>query len=117
MISRRPTLSLAAALAAATSLFAAPALALPNVTSPVTGLAGKCLDVPNGATANGTRVQLWDCNGSSAQQWSFQADGSIRAFNKCLDVSNSGTADGSVIQLWDCNGSGAQQWLQVGDPN
>ena len=113
MTPRRPALSLAAALAATSSLLAAPALALPNVTSPVKGLAGKCLDVPNGNTANGTRVQIWDCNGTNSQNWSFQADGTIRAFNKCLDVSNSGTTNGSIVQLWDCNGTGAQQWVQT----
>jgi non-reducing end alpha-L-arabinofuranosidase len=28
---------------------------------------GRCLDSPSGATANGTRLQIWDCNGTGAQ--------------------------------------------------
>ncbi|WP_028802382.1 ricin-type beta-trefoil lectin domain protein [Streptomyces sp. 142MFCol3.1] len=74
------------------------------------GLAGKCLDVAGGSSANGTAVQLYDCNGSSAQNWTVQADGSVRALGKCLDVTGGSTADGAKVQLYDCNGTGAQQW-------
>ncbi|MFF3595663.1 RICIN domain-containing protein [Kitasatospora indigofera] len=76
----------------------------------VTGLAGKCLDVAAAGTANGTAVQLYDCNGTTAQTWTLGTDGTVRALGKCLDVTGGATADGSKVQLWDCNGSGAQQW-------
>ncbi|MRT44833.1 hypothetical protein FGX00_03125, partial [Xylella fastidiosa subsp. multiplex] len=58
----------------------------------------------------GTAVQLYDCNGSSAQQWTVQSDGSIRSLGKCLDVTSASVADGAKVQLYDCNGTGAQQW-------
>ncbi|WP_433888002.1 GH92 family glycosyl hydrolase [Streptomyces sp. CA-111067] len=77
---------------------------------PITGLAGKCVDVANSGTADGTHVQLYDCNGSGAQSWTVGTDGTIRALGKCLDDANSGTADGSLVQLWTCNNSGAQVW-------
>ena len=32
---------------------------------------GRCLDVPNASTTDGTQVQLWDCNGNSNQQWTY----------------------------------------------
>jgi hypothetical protein len=32
---------------------------------------GRCLDSPNGATGNGTRLQIWDCNGSGAQKFAL----------------------------------------------
>jgi hypothetical protein len=76
----------------------------------ITGIGGKCVDVAGANTANGTPVQLYDCNGSAAQRWSVGSDGTIRALGKCLDVASGGTADGTPVQLWDCNGSGAQQW-------
>ncbi|ATL81267.1 glycoside hydrolase family 16 protein [Streptomyces malaysiensis subsp. malaysiensis] len=76
----------------------------------ITGVGGKCVDVAGGNNANGTAVQLYDCNGSAAQQWSVGSDGTIRALGKCLDVASGGTADGTLVQLWDCNGSAAQQW-------
>ncbi|GGP93913.1 ricin-type beta-trefoil lectin domain protein [Streptomyces roseolilacinus] len=76
----------------------------------LTGLAGKCLDVAGGATADGTPVQLHTCNGTAAQHWTFAADGSVRALGKCLDVTGGSTADGAPAQLYACNGTGAQRW-------
>ncbi|WP_163570207.1 RICIN domain-containing protein [Fodinicola feengrottensis] len=32
---------------------------------------GRCLDVPNSATADGTRLQIYDCNGTGAQTWTL----------------------------------------------
>ncbi|MEV8392372.1 MULTISPECIES: ricin-type beta-trefoil lectin domain protein [unclassified Streptomyces] len=74
------------------------------------GLAGKCLDVAGGASANGTAVQLYDCNGSTAQRWTVGTDSTIRSLGTCLDVTSASTANGAKVQLYDCNGSGAQQW-------
>ncbi|MGW8765182.1 ricin-type beta-trefoil lectin domain protein [Streptomyces sp. NPDC055815] len=79
-------------------------------TGPLTGLAGKCLDVAGAATADGTAVQLYTCNGTAAQRWTLAADGTVRALGKCLDVSTGGTADGTKVQLYGCNGTGAQRW-------
>lgn len=79
-------------------------------TGPLTGLAGKCLDVAGAATADGTPVQLYTCNGTPAQRWTLAADGTIRALGKCLDVTGGGTADGTKVQLHTCNGTGAQRW-------
>jgi glucosylceramidase len=79
-------------------------------TGHFTGLAGKCLDVAGGGTANGTAVDLYDCNGTSAQQWTVRADGSLQALGKCLDVTSGSTDDGAKVQLYDCNGTSAQQW-------
>jgi hypothetical protein len=74
------------------------------------GIAGKCLDVNASATANGTHIQLWDCNGSGAQSWTANPDGSLRALGKCLDATAGGTGNGTKTQLYDCNGTGAQVW-------
>jgi beta-glucanase (GH16 family) len=78
-------------------------------TGAITGLAGKCADVAGANSANGTAAQLYDCNGSGAQQWTRNGN-AFQALGKCLDVTSGGTANGSLVQLWDCNGSGAQQW-------
>lgn len=79
-------------------------------TGAFVGLAGKCLDVAGGSSANGTAVQLYDCNGSTAQSWTVKADGSVQSLGKCLDVTSASTADGAQLQLYDCNGTGAQRW-------
>ncbi|MDH6462304.1 glucose/arabinose dehydrogenase [Micromonospora sp. A200] len=84
-------------------------------TGPVVGLAGKCLDVRNAATADGTQIQLYTCNGTGAQTWTVTPNSTIKALGKCLDVSGGGSADGTKIQLWTCNGSGAQNWSAQAD--
>ncbi|WP_217254133.1 ricin-type beta-trefoil lectin domain protein, partial [Streptomyces sp. AC602_WCS936] len=76
---------------------------------------GKCLDVDNAGTADGTEVQVWSCNQSSAQEWTVGGDGTLKALGKCLDVSGGGSADGTRIQLWTCNGTGAQKWAAQSD--
>ncbi len=77
-------------------------------TSP--GVAGKCIDDNNGATANGTHVQVWTCNGGTQQSWTINPDGTIRMYGKCLDLSGYGTTNGTKVQLWDCTGASNQQW-------
>ncbi|MEV2190329.1 family 16 glycosylhydrolase [Streptomyces phaeochromogenes] len=79
--------------------------------APIRGLAGKCVDVAGASSANGTPVQLYDCNSSAAQQWTVASDGSIRALGKCLDITGNATADGSTVQLWDCGGGANQRWV------
>ncbi|MGW3283152.1 lectin [Streptomyces sp. NPDC001002] len=79
-------------------------------TGTITGLGGKCLDVAGASSADGTAVQLYDCNGTAAQQWTVGTDGTIRALGKCLDVTGSSTADGAKIQLWTCSGAANQKW-------
>ena len=112
---RRVTAALAG-LAAASALLLVPATA-EAATGPITGLAGKCVDVAAANSANGTAIQLYDCNGTGAQQWTVGSDGSLQALGKCLDVTSAGTADGTPIQLWDCNGTGAQKWSANGSKN
>jgi beta-glucanase (GH16 family) len=79
-------------------------------TGQISGIGGKCVDVAGANPADGTAVQLWDCNGTNAQRWTIGTDGTIRALGKCLDVSGGSTADGARVQLWTCNGTGAQRW-------
>jgi glucosylceramidase len=81
-----------------------------GTTGVLKGLAGKCLDVAGANSANGTAVDLYDCNGTNAQQWTVGADGTVQALGKCLDVDAASVANGAKVQLYDCNGTGAQQW-------
>jgi GH18 family chitinase len=84
-------------------------------TGRITGVGGKCVDVAGASSTNGTAVQLYDCNGSAAQNWTVATDGTVRALGKCLDVNAAGTANGSLVQLYDCNGTGAQAWQPQSD--
>ena len=78
------------------------------------GLAGKCLDVRGGSSANGTQIQLYTCNGGAAQTWTRTGQ-TLRAFGKCLDVSGNSTANGTKVQLWTCNGGANQNWTAQSD--
>jgi len=80
-------------------------------SGPVTsGIAGKCLDVSAGNSVDTTPVDLYTCNGSTAQQWTIGDDGTLRSLGKCLDVTGGGTANGVKVDLYTCNGTGAQKW-------
>ena len=73
---------------------------------------GKCLDVSEGGTADGTKVQLWTCNGSGAQTWAAQSDGTVRnpQSGKCLDASGGTWNDGTAVHLWTCHANANQKW-------
>ncbi|MEU1464092.1 ricin-type beta-trefoil lectin domain protein [Streptomyces sp. NPDC005727] len=103
----RTLVSLAALSLATGLLTASPAHA---ATGTITGLAGKCLDVAGANSADGTPVQLYDCKGTAAQQWTVGGDGTVRALGKCLDVTGNSTADGAKAQLWSCTGGANQKW-------
>jgi hypothetical protein len=77
----------------------------------VGGQSGRCVDVPNASTANGTQVQLWDCHSGTNQRWTHTAGRQLMVYgNKCLDASGQGTGNGTLAIIWDCNGQTNQQW-------
>ena len=76
----------------------------------ITGVNGQCVDVAGAGTADGTKIQLYGCNGTGAQRWTLPGDGTVRALGKCMDVKGGAVNDGAWVQLWSCNGTGAQQW-------
>ncbi|GAB3970950.1 hypothetical protein GCM10027615_28640 [Plantactinospora veratri] len=77
----------------------------------VGGQSGRCVDVPNSSTTNGTQVQLWDCSGGTNQQWTYTASKQLTGYGtKCLDANNAGTTNGTTVIIWDCHGGLNQQW-------
>ncbi|WP_042380706.1 ricin-type beta-trefoil lectin domain protein [Streptacidiphilus melanogenes] len=78
----------------------------------VTGYQGLCLDDRSASTANFNPIQVYTCNGTPAQQWTFvQAGTTLHVLGKCLDINGGGTADGTTVDLYDCNNTGAQVWI------
>lgn len=108
---------------AATAAAPAPraAAALPTGWATVVNSgSGKCLDARSAATVNGTAVQQYTCNGSTAQQWSLTATsgGFVRINNRndpgqAVDVSDVSTADNAAVHLWTYGGGANQQWQPV----
>lgn len=78
------------------------------------GWQDRCIDVPNSNAVDGQRLQLWDCNGTAAQNWTFPGDGTVRALGLCMDVAWGSTANGAAIQLATCSGNPAQQFVLSG---
>jgi hypothetical protein len=81
---------------------------------------GTCVDARAAATANGTPIQQYTCNGTTAQQFRFRpTDGghvriAIRGNpQQVVDVTAVSTADDAPLQLWSYGGGGNQQWLPV----
>ncbi|HEX8869479.1 MAG TPA: RICIN domain-containing protein [Lentzea sp.] len=78
---------------------------------------GKCVDARAAGLDNGTVIQQYSCNGTTAQNFRAVAtsDGYSRLeyrndSSKVLDVSNVSTADGAGIHLWTYGGGTNQQW-------
>jgi hypothetical protein len=97
----------------ARTVFAAVPAALVQIASVADGR--QCLDVPNSTTTSGTKIQMFECNGTAAQQFRFSSrdvqftssgTGQVNVVGKCLDAPN-GT-EGTRIQINDCNGTVAQ---------
>jgi len=76
------------------------------------GGTGKCLNDPAANTANGTRLNLWGCDGKPNQRWTAVQDGTLRTGGKCLGTVADSAASGAKLQLTACNaGDGAQHWV------
>jgi len=82
---------------------------------------GKCVDARSAATANGTAVQQYTCNGSTAQQWGFRTAptaGYVVIVNAnspspAVDIAGPSTADNAVAHLWANGAYTSQQWQAV----
>jgi hypothetical protein len=76
-----------------------------------------CVDLPAWTFTDGTPIGLWGCNGGTNQQWSLNADGTIRGYvgleqdgskapPSCLDDPDFSHNDGDVVDYWHCKGPG-----------
>jgi predicted alpha-1,2-mannosidase len=118
------TLAFTLGSSADTAWAAAPADAPPSYDgTPGTGVAqpvgaitetqtGKCVDDSGAGTSNGTAIQIYTCNGTSAQTWTVAPDHTLQVLSDCMDVTDGATTAGTKIQLHTCNGTEAQQWQQ-----
>ncbi|MFD5030327.1 ThuA domain-containing protein [Streptomyces sp. NPDC058405] len=83
-----------------------------------------CVDARAAATANGTAIQQYTCNATTAQQFQFRATSGgfsrigIRANSQqVIDVTNVSTADNAPLQLWTYSVGTNQQWQPVAEAN
>ncbi|GAA2541568.1 hypothetical protein GCM10010435_06340 [Winogradskya consettensis] len=82
-----------------------------STSAVVSNLNNKCVDVPNSNFSDGVLLQMWGCNSSAAQKWTF-VNGTLQtSSNKCMDVAWGSTANGAAIQIVTCSGNPAQQFV------
>lgn len=74
-----------------------------------------CVDDRSASTADFNPIQIYTCNGTSAQQWTIGSGNTLQVLGKCMDVDNAGSADGTLVDLYDCNGTVAQVWEPQSD--
>ncbi|MFF5289815.1 ricin-type beta-trefoil lectin domain protein [Paractinoplanes globisporus] len=71
---------------------------------------GRCVDVPGFSTADGTALDLWDCNGGGNQSWNRTAAGELTVYgSKCMGIGNGGTA-GAPVRIGQCGGAASERW-------
>ena len=77
------------------------------------------LDAAGGKDTNGTKVQAYSANGTKAQKWIIERDGSrfriVSALNarKVIDISCGSVSAGKGLQLYDANGATTQLFCLV----
>jgi Ricin-type beta-trefoil lectin domain len=73
-----------------------------------------CIDVPWGSTAQGTQVQLYNCNwGTFTQTWQYDRYNQRiveSGSGLCLDVQWGNSVPGTPVWTWPCIGTPAQRW-------
>jgi chitinase len=82
-----------------------------GATGPITGYEGLCLDDRSASTADFNPVQVYTCNGTNAQSWTVESNGTLQVLGGCLDVAGAGTTNGTTVDYYPCNGTGAQSWV------
>ncbi|MFD7732768.1 ricin-type beta-trefoil lectin domain protein [Kitasatospora phosalacinea] len=71
----------------------------------------KCADDPNSSDQAGQILEIWDCNGSAAQQFTVKPNGTLKIMTHCVEAVGAATGNGTRLQLADCTGSTNQQWI------
>jgi hypothetical protein len=85
----------------------------PPAGGAIRGFAGKCVDNFRNSTANGNKIDIWDCNGTAAQRFTFASNGELQVHGKCIDDRAFGHSGTKVI-LFTCNGGSNQRWIHTG---
>jgi chitinase len=86
-------------------------------------MTGKCIDIASSSTADGAKVQQWDCNGTNAQKFHISptSGGFFKIINvnsnKGLDIKDASTAQNAQLHQWSYGGGNNQQFSFVARGN
>ena len=73
-----------------------------------------CLDDYHSATSPGNVIDIYACNGSGAQNWTSNSNGTLEVLGNCLDVTGNGTTSGTLVELEPCSSSTAGEIWHAG---
>ena len=83
----------------------------------------KCLNIVNNGTANGSKIQLWSCNGGANEEWEitgFLGQLYNPQSGKCLEDPGFSTTNGKQLDIWTCKTTNTntnnQNWLLPASP-
>lgn len=74
---------------------------------------GRCLDVDNASSANGTAMLIWDCHTGTNQRFTLNGQ-ALQVLGKCLETPANATP-GTRARIWDCTGAANQRWTFNGN--
>ncbi len=95
----------------------APAATLRMIIQSPPEVGGKCLDVPNHQFAPGMRLQMWNCNNSVAQTFSYDdTNQQLTIGNLCVESWGRGDPQ-DAVGIGACNGQANQHWKMVASGN
>jgi 3D (Asp-Asp-Asp) domain-containing protein len=80
----------------------------PPAVHQIKGYDGKCADDTGNSSAKGAKIQLWTCNKTAAQNWSF-SNGELVHNGKCANDQNDGGSGAKVI-LYTCSRASNDLW-------
>ncbi|KAJ7286761.1 ricin B lectin domain-containing protein, partial [Mycena rebaudengoi] len=88
--------------------------------NPIKIFGDKCIDVPSGASADGTKLQIWTCTGGPNQKFISTLDHKFKwaGSNKCIDLTDGRISDGNRLQLFECDDLNSNQhWTFAANPH
>jgi hypothetical protein len=95
----------------------APAATLRMVIQSHPDVGARCIDVPNAQLVPGMRIQMWDCNNTVAQTFSYDDTNlQLTIGNLCMESWGRGDPQ-DTVGLGSCNGQANQHWKIVASGN
>ena len=66
-----------------------------------------CADDTAASTTDANPIDIYTCNNTNAQNWTFSTDGTVSVLGRCLHAVASGTAAGTKVVLYHCTTTSA----------